>query len=995
MKLFIPLLFFTSSALAVWPAPVTFASGNAVLWIKEDITVTYNSNNLPAASASDDVTQLCGKNIVKQAVSRTLSTIFKQGLVPWKLVARHELPEIEPAISYGGTYIKTLAITQTTKDDENTLKPLDGTVDESYNLTITTDGTATIDAVSSVGVLHGLETFSQLFYQHSTGNGVYTNIAPVSIADAPKFAHRGLNMDINRNWYPVADILRTIDALSYNKFNRLHLHITDAQSWPIEIPALPELSDKGSYNPGLTYSPADIQQIQTYAIYRGVEVILEMDMPGHTSSIALAYPELITAYNAQPWSNYCAEPPCGSLKLNDPAVPEFLEKLFDDILPRVKPYSPYFHTGGDEVNANAYLLDPTVNSNDSTVLQPLIQNFTDRNHDQIRAAGLTPIVWEEILLNYNITLGDDVLVQSWLSDQSVANITAAGHKAIAGNYNYWYLDCGKGQWLNFGNGASFDTYYPFKDYCDPFKNWRLVYSYDPLAGVAAENAHLVVGGEVHIWSEQTDPISLDNTVWPRASAAGEVLWSGRQDASLDFIYRAISNNAKHKNYDFWCSLFAAEKSSTVENYIGGLRVLFTCDPENIKAILATQFSDYGKGEPFHEEWSDFLGDSIFTTDLDQWHTSRQLIRPQFIKDRVSDLDTFERHVKILIEEVRKGQGAEIDISDLFFRYTLDAATDFLLGRSVNSLGSPKQEFAEAFGEVQRIQNMIVRAGPFKAFVPRRTFNAGLKIINSFVSTFIDDALRLSPTELSSKSKSEEGYTFLHALASFTRDRKILRDQLVAVLLAGRDTTACTLSWTFYELARHPEIVEKLRQEIIERVGLDRQPSYEDLKGMKFLQNTINETLRLYPVVPFNVRLALKDTTLPHGGGPDGLSPIGILKDTPIGYSSLVMQRRPDLYPASSPTFSNPLVFDPERWYHWQPKPWQYIPFNGGPRICIGQQFALTEMGYTIVRLLQVFDKVENWMARVDGGDPCLKSEIVLQPGQGVRIGMLERTGGKV
>ena len=148
---------------------------------------------------------------------------------------------------------------------------------------------------------------------------------------------------------------------------------------------------------------------------------------------------------------------------------------------------------------------------------------------------------------------------------------------------------------------------------------------------------------------------------------------------------------------------------------------------------------------------------------------------------------------------------------------------------------------------------------------------------------------------------------------------------------------------------------------------------------------MNETLRLYPSVPFNVRLALKDTTLPHGGGPDGLAPIGVLKDTPIGYSTLVMQRRPELYPPGSQA----LEFNPDRWLDWQPKPWQYIPFNGGPRICIGQQFALTEMGYTIVRLLQKFERVENFMGLVDGGSPCLKAEIVLQPGQGVRVGFFE------
>ena len=146
---------------------------------------------------------------------------------------------------------------------------------------------------------------------------------------------------------------------------------------------------------------------------------------------------------------------------------------------------------------------------------------------------------------------------------------------------------------------------------------------------------------------------------------------------------------------------------------------------------------------------------------------------------------------------------------------------------------------------------------------------------------------------------------------------------------------------------------------------------------------MHETLRLYPAVPFNVRLALKDTTLPRGGGPSGLEPLGIPKDTPIGYSTIIMQRRPDLTPDAA-------TFDPARWETWQPKPWQYIPFNGGPRICIGQQFALTEMGYTLVRLMQRFERVETDMNRRDGGNPCLKAEIVLQPGEGVFVSFYEK-----
>jgi len=525
------LLLLSVQVIAIWPAPQSITTGSSVLWIEESVRVSYERGDSSLYSRDDASTSFSSRSIVHDAIARTMDTLFKQSFVPWKLVARNELAKFEPEEYAKEQYITNLAITQTGNDNSSTFKPLAGQVDESYNLTIGMEGIAKLSAVSSTGVLHGLQTFTQLFYQHSSGRGIYTNMAPIIITDAPKFPHRGLNMDVARNWFPVPDIMRTIDALSMNKFNRLHIHMTDAQSWPLDIPSMPDLSKKGAFQAGLSYSPSDFKKIQTYAIERGVEIVVEFDMPGHTTSIAYTYPELIAGADAKPWDTYCNEPPCGTLKLNSPEVPKFLEKLFDDALPRVAPYSAYFHTGGDEVNKQVYLLDDTVKSNDTAVIGPLIQKLVDRNHDQIRKAGLAPIVWEEMALEWNLTLGSDVLVQSWLSESSVATLTAKGHKVLAGNYNFWYLDCGKGQWLNFDNGASFQQYYPFLDYCSPVKNWRLVYSYDPLGGVPANETHLVMGGEVHIWSEQTDPVNLDDMVWPRASAAGEVLWSGRQDAS--------------------------------------------------------------------------------------------------------------------------------------------------------------------------------------------------------------------------------------------------------------------------------------------------------------------------------------------------------------------------------------------------------------------------------------------------------------------------------
>lgn len=415
---------------------------------------------------------------------------------------------------------------------------------------------------------------------------------------------------------------------------------------------------------------------------------------------------------------------------------------------------------------------------------------------------------------------------------------------------------------------------------------------------------------------------------------------------LGFIAQAVDKGRRHENLNFWQYLMTQfanpSRPFTIETANVGQRIIFTIDEENIKAILATQFNDYGKGARFHEEWHDFLGDSeiyrlcsscsfcvtdrylagIFTTDGDMWHSSRQLIRPQFIKDRVSDLHIFEKHVNVLLPLLSdRRPGVSVDLVDIFCRYTLDAATDFLLGRSVQSLQNPTVVFADAFAQVQATQGLIARTGPLNKFVSRKAFYKNLQIVDGFIQPFIEETLHLSPEELEKKSKSDEGYTFLHALASFTRDPKVLRDQIIAVLLAGRDTTAMTLSWTFYELSRKPEIVAKLRQEIKDTVGMDKAPTYADLKSMRYLQHTMNEVLRLYPNVPYNVRISLKDTTLPRGGGTDGMQPIGILKGTPIGYSTLAMQRRDDIYPPPSEKFPHHLKFSPERWDSWTPKSW--------------------------------------------------------------------------
>lgn len=474
MKTFIYILSFVSLVAAIWPLPVTYEHGVTVMFIDQNVPFNVyeagarkvgsivdqipfvfasNSNTSPdpqnnsqlrlrkrvtGALPSDnrrDTGTVSGHDIVDYAIDSAWQIIYKHNLFPWKF---HPRDWKEPSSRQKSIRVSRIDIHLLSSDPANVAKPLAGSVDESYTLDLTEKGIATIRANSSVGVARGLTTFAQLFFIHSNNVNAYTNLAPVHITDTPRFQHRGINLDVSRNFFSVSDIKRQIDAAAFNKMNRFHLHVTDSQSWPLVIPSIPELSAKGAYRPDLVYTARDFRDLQRHAALQGVQMITEIDMPGHTSSIHYSFPDLIAAFNKLPdWETYAAEPPSGTLKLNSTAVDKFLEKLFDDLLPRIYPYSSYFHTGGDEVNRNAYMLDDTVKSSNFSILQPLMQAFITRNHAQVRKQGLTPMVWEEMLLEWNLTLGSDVVVQSWRSDDAVAEIVAKGHKALVGNYKYW------------------------------------------------------------------------------------------------------------------------------------------------------------------------------------------------------------------------------------------------------------------------------------------------------------------------------------------------------------------------------------------------------------------------------------------------------------------------------------------------------------------------------------------------------------------------------
>ncbi|KAF2738015.1 cytochrome P450 52A12 [Polyplosphaeria fusca] len=444
-----------------------------------------------------------------------------------------------------------------------------------------------------------------------------------------------------------------------------------------------------------------------------------------------------------------------------------------------------------------------------------------------------------------------------------------------------------------------------------------------------------------------------------------------------------------------------------QNLLGNTEI-FTIDPKNVQAVLATQFKDFGLGHVRNNNFYPLLGYGIFSSDGKLWEHSRALLRPQFAREQVSDLDLEERHVQDmmrLFDVGKDGWTNVIDIQPLFFRLTIDSATEFLFGESVDSqlsMGIPdyrssrapmevdEKAFAFAFDKAQAQIAKAARFGDLYWMVHNKDFKEHCRKCHVFIDHYVNIALT-KREKAATSSSGKPKYVFLDALAETTQDPVELRTHLISILLAGRDTTASLLSFLFMMFCQKPKVYKKLRSIIIEEFGTYENPreiTFSKLKSCNYLQWCLNEILRIFPVVPFDGRRALVDTTLPHGGGPDGKDPIYIREGTQIGYSVYVMHRRKDLWGEDADEFR------PERW-DGRRSGWEYLPFNGGPRICIGQQFALTEAGYVIVRFLQRFEEMEgvtnSWDPVEKGGKGQIRQWLTLiaNPADGVNIRMKE------
>ncbi|EXJ79174.1 hypothetical protein A1O3_08675 [Capronia epimyces CBS 606.96] len=303
----------------------------------------------------------------------------------------------------------------------------------------------------------------------------------------------------------------------------------------------------------------------------------------------------------------------------------------------------------------------------------------------------------------------------------------------------------------------------------------------------------------------------------------------------------------------------------------GANSIFTDEPENVRYILqeGALAGKVGMGTDFHDQWHEFLGDSTFNLDGEKWKGSRAKLRKQFTRERLADLHLFEYHVERMIRFIKAHEGKPVPVLDLLHRFTLDTSMHYMLGTDENTVENPVNQFSHAWDTVFEIMDARARAGGlWRIILPQKPMKDAMAILNGVAYPQIDRAIERR------KAGEKLGDSFLDAITADTLDREEIRGHLMTIMLGGRDTAALTLTNTLHALARHPRVYAKARAEVMNVVGPTDAPTFQQMKELKYLRAIINEVLRLWPILPYTRKNALRDLSLPVGGKNGG--PVAVL-----------------------------------------------------------------------------------------------------------------------
>ncbi|MGA8409085.1 MAG: family 20 glycosylhydrolase [Candidatus Acidiferrales bacterium] len=379
--------------------------------------------------------------------------------------------------------------------------------DESYVLDVSAAG-AKITAPNPLGAMHGLETFLQLVAITPSGFA-----APaVHIEDAPRFPWRGLTIDVSRHFIYLDTLKRNIDGMAAVKMNVLHLHLSDDQGFRVESKEFPKLQELGS--DGEFYTQAEMRELIEYARDRGIRILPEFDMPGHSTSWFVGYPELASGPGP-----YKIERRWG---IFDPAMDpshestfKFLDKLIGEMAELFPDH--FFHIGGDEVNGKQWDANPEIQKfmrthklrNDQELQQYFtleVQKIVSKHHKEM-------VGWDEILAP---GMPKDIVIQSWRGQESLAEAARQGYRGLL------------------SSGYYLDGMAPASQH----------YAVDPMANADAtltpEQQKLILGGEACMWAEFISDENVDSRIWPRAAAVAERLWSAQDVRDPDSMYRRLN-----------------------------------------------------------------------------------------------------------------------------------------------------------------------------------------------------------------------------------------------------------------------------------------------------------------------------------------------------------------------------------------------------------------------------------------------------------------------
>lgn len=408
---------------------------------------------------------------------------------------------------------------------------------------------------------------------------------------------------------------------------------------------------------------------------------------------------------------------------------------------------------------------------------------------------------------------------------------------------------------------------------------------------------------------------------------------------------------KDRMHDFLLNGFNELNEQTLTmSALGIPRHIATLDPRNVEHILKNNFENYIKGPEFHESMNDLFGNGIFNANGEEWKFQRKTashifnvknFRDHFTNVFVEEINYMSNH----IWDQAADEGAVIDFHDVMFKFTLDSFILLGFGVQLNALGSTeKVPFAEAFDEAQKntFQRFVNPIWPITERLSRMimpwkaTMKDHLEVVDSFAREVIEKR-----REEMAKGEEHQDLLSRFMLTSTPLEDKALRDIVLNFVIAGRDTTAQALSWTFYMIMTHPRVEQKLLEEIERHV--EKTDLYESIKSMTYAHAVFYEVLRLYPSVPLNQKFALADDVWPDG--------THIKKGDYVLWCPYAQGRSEKVWGPDAK------LFRPERWIGdngelKRETQGQWPAFHAGPRVCLGQNLATLEALVAISFLLK-------------------------------------------